>query len=50
MFRSNFQHLVRFFNELSDLTGQSPLQLESSPTPVTETSVAGFYQFDKPKN
>jgi len=38
--RKNFQHLVRFFNELSDLTGHSPLQLESSPPPVTETSGA----------
>ena len=28
--RRNLQRLVGFFNELSDLTGQSPLQLESS--------------------
>jgi len=48
--RSNFQHLVRFFNELSDLTGQSPLQLESSPTPVTETSVAASISSTNPKN
>jgi hypothetical protein len=38
--RSNFQRVVHFFNELADLTGQSPLRLESSPPPGTETSVA----------
>jgi hypothetical protein len=37
--RKNFQRLVRFFNELSDVTGQSPLQLESSP-PFEEKSDA----------
>jgi len=36
--RGNFQQLVGLFNELADLTGQSPLQYESSPPPVTETS------------
>ena len=40
--RQNFQRLVNFFNELADLTGQSPLQLESSP----ETSVATFINHD----
>jgi hypothetical protein len=40
--RKNFQRLVHFFNELADLTGQSPLQLESSP----ETSVATFINHD----
>ena len=40
--RQNFQRLVHFFNELADLTGQSPLQLESSP----ETSVATFINHD----
>jgi len=34
----SFQCLVQFFNELADLTGQSPLQLESRP----ETIVAMF--------
>jgi hypothetical protein len=29
--RKNFQRLVRFFNELSDLTGQAPLRIESGP-------------------
>jgi PAS domain S-box-containing protein len=36
----NFQRLIHFFNELADLTGQSPLQLESSSPPGKETSVA----------
>lgn len=37
--RRNFQRLVHFFNELSDLTGQSPLQIESNP-PGAKTSAA----------
>src|SRR6266478_4697120 len=40
--RQNFQRLVHFFNELADRTGQSPLQLESSPEP----SVATFINHD----
>jgi PAS domain S-box-containing protein len=31
--RRNFQHLVHFFNELGEFTGQGPLQLGSSPPP-----------------
>ncbi len=44
--RENFESLVHFFNELADLTGQGPLQLESSPHPGTETSVATFINHD----
>jgi hypothetical protein len=44
--RENFQRLVHFFNELADLTGQGPLQLESSPRLGTETSVATFINDD----
>jgi PAS domain S-box-containing protein len=32
--RRNFQRLVHFFNELSDLTGQGPLRLDSPPPDV----------------
>jgi PAS domain S-box-containing protein len=43
--RTNYQHLVRFFNELADLTWQVPLQLpvqlESGPPPI-QTSLAAF--------
>lgn len=38
--RKNFQRLVRFFNEFCDLTGQSPLQIESSPPSDAKTSIA----------
>jgi len=44
--RENFQRLVHFFNELADLIGQSPLQLESSPSAGTETGVATFINDD----
>jgi hypothetical protein len=44
--RENFQRLVHFFNELADLTGQSPLQLEGSPHLGTEPSVATFINHD----
>jgi len=44
--RKNFQCLVHSFNELADLTGQSPLQLESSPSLGTETSAATFINHD----
>jgi PAS domain S-box-containing protein len=44
--RENFQRLVNFFNELADLTGQSPLQLEGSPPLGTEPSVATFINHD----
>ena len=40
--RRNFQRLVHFFNELSDLTGQGPLRLDSPPPdvkPSVDTSV-----------
>jgi hypothetical protein len=47
--RQNFQRLVHFFNELADLTGQSPLRLESSPPPGTETSVATSINSTSPK-
>jgi hypothetical protein len=40
--RKNFECLVHLFNELADLTGQSPFQLESSP----ETSGARFINHD----
>jgi hypothetical protein len=30
--RRNFQRLVEFFNELSNMTGQAALHFESSPT------------------
>lgn len=48
--QSNFQGLVRFFNKLSDLTGQSPLQFESSLPPVTETSAAASINSTNPKS
>ena len=38
--QKNFQRLVHLFNELADLTGQSPLRLETSPPPTTESSRA----------
>ncbi len=44
--RKNFERLVHFFNELADLTGQSPLQLEASPPLGTEPSVAAFINHD----
>ncbi len=44
--RQNFERLVNFFNELADLTGQSPLQLEASPPLGTEPSVAAFINHD----
>jgi len=37
--RRNFQHLVHYFNELADLTGQDRLQIESSPPPKIVTSI-----------
>jgi hypothetical protein len=47
--QQNFQRLVHFFNELADLTGQSPLRLESSPPSGTETSVATSINSTSPK-
>jgi PAS domain S-box-containing protein len=47
--QQNFQRLVHFFNELADLTGQSPLRLERSPPPGTETSVATSINSTNPK-
>ncbi len=44
--RQNFERLVNFFNELADLTGQSPLQLEASPPLGTDTGVATFINHD----
>jgi PAS domain S-box-containing protein len=44
--RQNFQRLVHFFDELADLTGQIPLQLEDSPLLGTEASVATFINHD----
>ena len=44
--RRNFQRLLHYFNELADLTWQIPLQLpvqlESSPPPTRQTSLAAF--------
>lgn len=48
--RKNFQRLVHFFNELADLTGQSPLQFESSPPPGAETSIAKSIDSTNPKS
>jgi hypothetical protein len=36
--RKNFQRLVQFFNELSDLTGQGPLRIENSPPSGKKTA------------
>jgi PAS domain S-box-containing protein len=47
--RKNFQRLVRFFNELADLAGQSPLQLESSSHLAAETAVATSINSTNPK-
>src|SRR4029077_3632479 len=47
--RQNFQRLVHFFNELADLTRQSPLRVEGSPPPGTETSVATSMNSTNPK-
>jgi hypothetical protein len=44
--RQNFQRLVDFFNELADVIGQSPLQLEDSSSLGTEPSVATFINHD----
>jgi len=44
--RQNFQRLVDFFNELADVIGQSPLQLEGSSPLGTEPSVATFINHD----
>jgi len=44
--RQNFQRLVDFFNELADVIGQSPLQLEGSSSLGTEPSVATFINHD----
>jgi hypothetical protein len=44
--RQNFQCLVHSFNEFADLTGQSPLQLEGSPPPRTDTDFATFINHD----
>lgn len=38
--RRNFERLVHFFNELSHLTGQGPLQVDSSQLSGAKTSVA----------
>jgi hypothetical protein len=35
--RKNFQHLVQCFNELSNLTGQGPLRIESSAPSETKS-------------
>ena len=45
--RQNFQRLVHFFNELADLTGQSPLQLESSSLLGTGTRVGTSINYDR---
>lgn len=38
--RRNFQQLVHFFNELSDLTGQPPLRVESNEPSKAQMSMA----------
>jgi hypothetical protein len=40
--RTNFRHLVHYFNELADLTGQDRLQVESSPPPAIATSIVAI--------
>ena len=45
--RQNFQRLVNSFNELADVIGQSPLQLEGSSSLGTEPSVATFINHDR---
>jgi len=45
--RQNFQRPVHFFNELADLTGQSPLQLESSSLLGTGTRVGTSINYDR---
>ena len=47
--RRNFQCLVRFFNELADLSGQSPLQLGSSPPPGAKPGVDTSINSTNPK-
>ncbi len=37
--RSNLQRLVRYFNELADLTGQDRLLIENNPPPAIVTSI-----------
>jgi len=44
--KQNFQRLVNSFNELADVIGQSPLQLEGSSSLGTEPSVATFIDHD----
>ena len=44
--RQNFQRLVNFFNELADVIGQSPVQIEGSSSLGTDTSVATFINHD----
>jgi len=46
--RQNFRRVVNFFNELADVIGQSPLQLEGSSSLGTEPSVATFINHDWP--
>jgi PAS domain S-box-containing protein len=47
--RRNFQRLLGFFNELADLTGQGPLQLESSPPPGANPGVDTSINSTNPK-
>jgi PAS domain S-box-containing protein len=47
--RRNFQRLLHFFNELSELTGQSPLQTESNNPSGAKTSVTAPTNSTEPK-
>jgi len=40
--RKNFERLVHFFNELSDLTGQGPLRIENRPPSGEKTAAVVF--------
>jgi PAS domain S-box-containing protein len=47
--RRNFQRLVHFFNELSDLTGQGPLQVKSNQPSGAKTGLAAPTDSTNPK-
>jgi PAS domain S-box-containing protein len=47
--RRNFQSILHFFNELSDLTGQGPLQVESNQPSGAKTALAAPTDSTNPK-
>jgi hypothetical protein len=47
--RRNFQHILHFFNELSDLTGQGSLQVESNQPSGAKTPPAAPTDSTNPK-